>query len=202
MIKHIEVDDEGNSIIDISQEALELGWQVGDVLQWEDNHDGSWSIRKKMTDFVSKVKEFNTIAGTDEVFDTRKVALYIGLCLEEMAELIAAIPSAGASELIGLHSTMESHSTRFKSGVYDSSVANIDRVEAVDAFVDIAVVALGGGIATGADIVGACHAVADNNLSKFPSGEDGKRRVLKDANGKVQKPPDYQSVDLTPFVKD
>lgn len=41
-----------------------------------------------MTHFVEKVKTFNTVAGTQEVFDVRKTAMYTGLILEEVAELI------------------------------------------------------------------------------------------------------------------
>ena len=92
----------------------------------------------------------------------------------------------------------------------DHLVSGMDRVEALDAAVDIAVVGLGQGIAVGADIVGACDAVAENNLSKFPLKtiwnftfpfRHQVHTVLKDENGKVKKPPGFKSVVLTPFIK-
>jgi hypothetical protein len=41
-----------------------------------------------VTHFVEKVKEFNELAGTKEELDVRKAAMYTGLILEEVAELI------------------------------------------------------------------------------------------------------------------
>lgn len=149
-----------------------------------------------MTDFVSKVKEFNEIAGTLEVFDTRKVALYTGLILEEVAELIEAYIHP---ELQLLWSTIQQEATNFKNGEYDHCVADIDEVSALDAAVDISVVSIGLGISLGCDIAGACNEVAENNLEKFPV-VDGVRVVLRDENGKVKKPPGYKAVSLERFV--
>lgn len=150
-----------------------------------------------MTHFVEKVKEFNEISGTKEEFNPRKTALYTGLILEEVAELIASYRDDGLTHFM---QTIEAYSAKFKAGDFDKSTETMNRVEALDAAVDIAVVALGQGISVGGDIVGACDAVAENNLSKFPL-VDGVRTVLKDENGKVRKPPGYKPVDLTPFIK-
>lgn len=149
-----------------------------------------------MNDFVSKVKKFNEIAGTTAVFDRRKTAMYTGLILEEVAELIE---SYDHPELQLLWSTIQQEATNFKNGEYDHCVSTIDRVDALDAAVDIAVVALGLGISLGCDVEGACHAVADNNLSKFKK-IDGKYTVLKDPNGKVMKPPGYKPPSLESYV--
>jgi hypothetical protein len=108
----------------------------------------------KMTDFVAKVKEFNEIAGTKEVFDERKVALYTGLILEEVAELIE---SYDHPEVQLLWSMIHQEATLFKNGGYDHCVAGIDRVAALDAGVDISVVSIGLGIALGCDVAGACN---------------------------------------------
>lgn len=109
-----------------------------------------------MSDFVSKIREFNAVAGTPEKYDSRKVCLYTGLVLEEVAELIAAYRDDGMLHLL---KTLEVYSAKFKAGDFDLSTSTIDRVEALDAAVDIAVVALGAGISVGGDIVGACDAV-------------------------------------------
>jgi hypothetical protein len=158
-------------------------------------------------DFVEKVKEFNAIAGTCEVLDTRKAAMYTGLILEEVAELIE---SYNARELDDLKNTLESYANDFKKGQMDHLVAGMDRVEALDAAVDIAVVGLGQGIAVGGDIIGACDAVAENNLSKFPEQvtwswkfpfRHKQRIVLKDENGKIAKPPGFKAVILSPYIR-
>lgn len=40
--------DSGDLILPIPQEILDLqGWKEGDVLKWEDNGDGSWSLTRK-----------------------------------------------------------------------------------------------------------------------------------------------------------
>ena len=155
-------------------------------------------------DFVEKVKQFNEIAGTPEVFNTRKAALYTGLQLEEMAEKIEAFlhdgETAKEDSLFFLKNLLNSESELFKTGKYDEIVEKVDRIAALDADVDLAVVSLGAGISIGADINGACHNVADSNLSKFPI-VDGKYTVEKDNNGKVCKPATYKSPELAPFLR-
>lgn len=37
-------------VLPLPEESLkELGWQIGDTLEWSDNKDGSWSLSKKDT---------------------------------------------------------------------------------------------------------------------------------------------------------
>jgi hypothetical protein len=45
----LEEDPEtGDLILPLPQELLDdAGWAEGDVLNWEDNKDGSWSLTKK-----------------------------------------------------------------------------------------------------------------------------------------------------------
>lgn len=149
-------------------------------------------------DFVQKVCHFNELAGTPNEFDKRKVGLYIGLCLEEMAEIIAACGSRQAFEHM-VH-TMNHWSKRFKEGDFDENLEHMDRVAALDGFVDTAVVALGGAYAMGANVDGATHEVADSNLSKFQD-ENGDFMVYRDENGKIKKGPKYRSPNLQPFLK-
>ena len=53
----LEEDPEtGDLILPFTNEILEeLGWREGDVLEWEDNKDGSWSLVKKKTKKAKKV---------------------------------------------------------------------------------------------------------------------------------------------------
>ena len=40
-------DNPGELILDFGEElCAELGWQVGDTLEWTDNKDGTWTLRK------------------------------------------------------------------------------------------------------------------------------------------------------------
>jgi len=53
----IEQDTEtGDLVLPFTDEILaELGWKEGDVLDWVDNKDGSWSLVKKKTKKNKKV---------------------------------------------------------------------------------------------------------------------------------------------------
>jgi hypothetical protein len=46
-IKTIVEDDNGEFVLDIKEACEELGWQAGDVIEWIDNNDGTWTIKKK-----------------------------------------------------------------------------------------------------------------------------------------------------------
>jgi NTP pyrophosphatase (non-canonical NTP hydrolase) len=74
---NIEEDSEtGDLILPLPQEILNLqGWQEGDVLDWEDNQNGSWSLTKKVYNSNMNNKE-------KEILDITQ---------EECAEVIVAI---------------------------------------------------------------------------------------------------------------
>lgn len=41
-------DNPGELLLDLGNDlCTELGWEVGDTLEWIDNKDGTWSIKKK-----------------------------------------------------------------------------------------------------------------------------------------------------------
>lgn len=46
-IKTIVEDDNGEFVIDLKEACEELGWKEGDVVEWIDNNDGTWTIKKK-----------------------------------------------------------------------------------------------------------------------------------------------------------
>lgn len=38
----------GELLLDLGDEICEhLGWQAGDILEWWDNKDGTWTLKKK-----------------------------------------------------------------------------------------------------------------------------------------------------------
>jgi predicted HAD superfamily Cof-like phosphohydrolase len=188
---------DGEHYIDLPPE---LAWDEGTELEWIDRGDGSWLLRKKETmDFVESVLEFNRVAGSkDGEFNKRKLGLYYGLVMEELAEGIAAFGEQREA-FVTMQKFLNAWSLRFKEGDFDHNMDHLDRVEALDAFVDLAVVSLGGAMAVGADVQGACMEVANSNLSKFPV-IDGVRTALKDANGKVMKAETYKAPELQQYV--
>ena len=151
-----------------------------------------------MTDFVQQVCEFNRIAGTKNEFDERKAALYIGLCLEELAEVIESLNDRKAFRI--MTDSLDLWSKRFKEGDFDADVAKMDRVECLDGFIDLAVVSLGGAYAIGADVQGAANEVSQSNLSKYDLKPDGTHAVIRDENGKVKKGPNYKPPELEKFL--
>jgi hypothetical protein len=42
-------DHPGELLLDLGNElCAELGWAVGDTVQWIDNKDGTWTVQKKL----------------------------------------------------------------------------------------------------------------------------------------------------------
>lgn len=151
-------------------------------------------------DFVEKVKLFNQIAGIKEEFNVKNVSLYMGLVLEEVGEMLDSLGIIDSDMICLLHQ-MEEVSQSFKKNEFEEDIGSfIDRKEFLDGAVDVAVVALGAGISVGADTIGACHEVADSNLSKFEIIND-EYVVLKDQNGKIQKPATFKRPELGQYLK-
>jgi len=73
-----------------------------------------------------------------------------------------------------------------------------DRVEMLDALIDIIVVTVGAAHSLGVDAEGAWKEVVRSNMSKVMP--DGKVRKRED--GKVLKPTTYSPPNLVPFVKE
>lgn len=151
-----------------------------------------------MIDFIEKIRVFNSIVDAKQEFMPRKAALYIGLQLEEMAEKLESLTMD--PNIRNLFVSLNSMSEKFKQGDYDDIVAGIDKVAALDADIDLAVVAIGGAIALGADAQGAAHEVADSNLSKFVRDENNQLVAIRDSNGKVVKGPNYRPPELYKYI--
>ena len=53
MIVELEKDENGDLILPLGDAlCAELGWKVGDTIQWIDNGDGSWSMKKMAKELV------------------------------------------------------------------------------------------------------------------------------------------------------
>lgn len=154
--------------------------------------------------FIQEIVKFNTLAAPEakpEQFDPRRTALYYGLILEEVAEAIEALKDRpGFAEIAVM---LHTWSKLFKEGEFDSDVENCNRLKTLDAFVDIAVVALGGAHALGSDVEGACTEVMRANMSKFSTQPDGSIGFARDAvTGKVMKSKTYKPPKLDKFLFD
>lgn len=148
-------------------------------------------------EFIKSVKLFNEIAGTKEEFNVRKAALYTGLVLEEVAELLHSVGDYVESSIL------DELATAYKTGEKDDIMyTTTDRIEFLDAAVDIMVVAAGAGIAIGADVEGAADEVCRSNLSKYETDVPGEFKVLRDSNGKIQKGAKYFKPSLAKYLKD
>jgi hypothetical protein len=45
---HVEEDEYGNLVLPLNQDILDLTkWKEGDIIEWVDNKDGSWTLKKK-----------------------------------------------------------------------------------------------------------------------------------------------------------
>jgi predicted HAD superfamily Cof-like phosphohydrolase len=79
------------------------------------------------------------------------------------------------------------------------AINNVDRVETLDALVDIIVVTIGALHSMGADVEGAWKEVMQTNFAKIDK-ETGKVRKRED--GKVLKPVGWEPPNLKPFLKE
>ena len=128
--------------------------------------------------------------------DFQKMAFYIGMQLEELAEKLEVIfgPEGDLPKLL------QKEATNFKCGDYTSKVAEVysseSAVDFLDADMDLIWVSIGAALASGADAEGAYKAVASSNWAKFPDG-----KVLRDPQtGKILKPDGWSPPDLRPYI--
>ena len=79
----------------------------------------------------------------------------------------------------------------------EQAVAENDRVETLDALIDILVVTIGAAHSLGVDVEGAWQEVVRSNMSKI---DPDTGCVIKREDGKVLKPASYSPPNLLPFV--
>ena len=86
---------------------------------------------------------------------------------------------------------------REETGELEDAIADNDRIEQLDALVDILVVTIGAIRAGGMNAEGAWKEVMDTNFAKIDP-ETGK--VIKRDDGKVLKPEGWQAPKLSQFI--
>lgn len=86
---------------------------------------------------------------------------------------------------------------REETGELEDAIADNDRIEQLDALVDILVVTIGAIRAGGMNAEGAWKEVMDTNFAKI-NQTTGK--VIKREDGKVLKPAGWKAPELTPFL--
>jgi predicted HAD superfamily Cof-like phosphohydrolase len=139
------------------------------------------------TPFADQAQFMQACGQSIDTFNARQVALYTGLQLEELGEKMRAFGLIPAAEQI------ETLATQFKRGMYDSHVEKADRLELFDADLDIAVVTAGSLLSAGSPVDAGWMEVHRSNMAKV---DPASGKVIKDANGKVQKPQGWTKPDL------
>lgn len=149
------------------------------------------------------VRKFQEAAGdTVDELNIRQMSRYTGMQCEELAEKLALL-STGSSQasrdLASFAGMLDQMGEKLKSGVLDIDIAramadDTVRADVVDADIDLSWVSFGSLNSIGADVFACVDSVATANLSKI--GPDGV--VLRDANGKIKKPPGWTEPDHVP----
>ena len=150
---------------------------------------------------VPAVKHFMRTGGqTVDSFNARQAVLYLGLQLEELAEKVKVLQAGcidqyGKDELQPLLDHLESFAGVFKSGLHQGAMLRCDHAEMIDADFDIAWVSIGALFSMSTHASDAISHGTHTNLDKFRDGQ-----VLRDDNGKVQKPQGWRKPDFKPYV--
>ena len=51
--------EDGDEYIEFPKDVREeVGWEDGDIIEWIDNKDGSWTLRKKLDDIHENTDDF------------------------------------------------------------------------------------------------------------------------------------------------
>lgn len=132
-------------------------------------------------------------------FNARQACLYTGLQLEELGEKIDVIRGGCVTEiqrnnLETLRNVLMRFSDEFRKGLHEGNMLRCNHAELIDADFDTAWVSIGALMSTSTQPIAAISHGSFTNLDKFRNG------CIKDANGKVQKPADWQPPDFEPFI--
>ena len=158
------------------------------------------SNRELSESFQDSVYNFMNQGGqTIGRFNARQACLYTGLQLEELAEKIDVIKSstltAAQRDHLGvLQSTLEMFAKEFKAGMHEGDMLRSQHENLIDADFDLAWVSLGALFST--SVVG-MRAIAHGSYTNMEKFRDG---VIKDANGKIQKPAGWTPPNFLPYI--
>lgn len=159
--------------------------------------------RENAPNMLTLVRTFMEIGGqTTSGFNATQATLYVGLLLEEVAEVVSAIADGDVTgddryELVYEANRISGLATDFKSGMHRGCVMRCDHEKLLDGMIDSAWVAIGGALSVSPNADGAVAEVGRANHDKFPGGV-----AQRDANGKVMKPMNWRGPNLQPFVVD
>jgi hypothetical protein len=144
---------------------------------------------------MSEIKQVaDWIDAAQQKQSTRNVALYFGLCMEELIEGLGAI--GGRGTFFGATvKQMKILCLEIKQGSFDDDFEGADKVELLDSACDMQWCSIGLAHMIG-DARGAFNEVVRSNYSKFEGGV-----CALDENGKVIKGPSYTAPDIAKFVR-
>lgn len=132
-------------------------------------------------------------------FNARQACLYTGLQLEELGEKIEAIQEGCLTgeqrdSLQILINVLKNFAKDFRDGRHEGDMLRCNHAQLIDADFDTAWVSIGALMSSSTQPIAAIAHGSFTNLDKFRNG------CIKDANGKVQKPADWQPPDFEPFT--
>jgi predicted HAD superfamily Cof-like phosphohydrolase len=148
------------------------------------------------------VQEFMRIGGQKtNIFDAQQATLYVGLVLEEVAEMLRTL-QAGSVDTLGrsrytiLISDLKALSSEMKQGFHMGDVLRCTHTNLLDDAFDVSWVAMGLMLSVSISASAAWREGARSNLAKFPNGV-----AKRDANGKIQKPEGWKPPNFLPYVQ-
>lgn len=133
-------------------------------------------------------------------FHAEQATKQIGFCCEELGEILQAIhggcvDSTMNAELEVAIVALERIGKKLKAGQHVGDLSRANRAKLLDGAFDLSWVATGAMCVLTDNPVGAFREGALSNYDKFRNG------VIRDENGKIQKPADWKEPDFEQFVK-
>ena len=148
------------------------------------------------------IEAFMRIGGQKtNTFDAQQATLYVGLVLEEVAEMLqtlqlGAVDTIGRARYAVLIGDLKGLSNEMKQGFHMGDVARCTHTSLLDDAFDVSWVAMALMLSTSISASAAWREGARSNMAKFPNGV-----AIRDANGKIQKPEGWRPPDFLPYVQ-
>lgn len=158
--------------------------------------------RVTMMPFIDAIAHFQARCGQSTAgFNPQQVSLYTGLQLEELGEQMAVIAGgcvmhSERMRLLDLADLLKKWSNEFKEGRHTGDLMRCNHADLIDGQFDLAWVAAAALNSTSIDPVGAIAHGSYTNLDKVREGVP----VMKDGNGKVQKPANWKAPNFEPYT--